>query len=139
MSQVLGAKGRPVNVGEFIAFGIPLAIIETERGGRPHLQCFSARSGSPFAILSEDVPSMRLAHGEVIIRTHGTNKPLRGPLLSSGYFKDTGKRVSAGSDELEIWARSSPAPLKVEDDYFPPSKVPYIAPERPAAKATRKR
>lgn len=109
MNQTKLASVSPVTIGQLEAFGMLLDIVQTERGGCPHLQCFSAESGSPFGTLSANVPGVMLEAGELIIRTHAENQPLRQPLLKSGFFTDTGKRIPAGVVDLEIWKRAEPA------------------------------
>lgn len=101
----------PYLIGQFFAFGIQLDILQTERAGRPFYQVLSSDSGSPFGTLSVVAPKVSLKPGEALIRMHSENAPLRAPLLASGYFKDTGRRVPSGYVELEIWARSEPAAL----------------------------
>lgn len=113
MNQTALAPNLPKTIGQVLAYGVLLDIVQTERGGRPHLQLFSTESGSPFGTLTSVVPTAVLDHDEVIVRTSSENEPLRQPLLDSGYFVDTGKRIPSGYIELEVWKRSEPAPIKV--------------------------
>lgn len=139
MSHFLGSSTRPVTIGQLVAFGMSLDIVQTERGGRPHLQCFSTKSGSPFGTLSAHIPEVTLAAGEHLIRMHGENRPLRERLLSSGYFADTGKRVNDADIELEVWKQMTPPPLTLTDGYFPPCTAPAPPASTPTAKPAVKR
>lgn len=114
MKQTNIAKNQPQTIGQFSAFGVLLDIVQTERGGRPHLQCFSAECGSPFGTLSAHLPGVKLEPGELLIRTHSENEPLRPLLLATGYFTDTGKRIPSGFVDLEVWQRSESAPSTVK-------------------------
>ena len=40
---------------------------------------------------------------EVVVKTDFENETLRDPLLASGYFADTGKRIPSGHLSLEVW------------------------------------
>lgn len=44
-----------------------------------------------------------IANDEIIVKLYSENVPLRFPLLNSGYFADTGRRIHAAFNELEVW------------------------------------
>lgn len=52
-----------------------------------------------------------LEKGEIMVKTWSENEPYIKPLLESGYFEDTKRRVSLGRVEAQIWKI-----LKVIDD-----------------------
>jgi hypothetical protein len=78
--------------------GAPLAIralVKSERG-----------AVEPFADLTSNIPRntlVRVGNDEVIVRTHSENEVLRQPMLDSGYFADTGKRIASAFVQLEVW------------------------------------
>lgn len=60
----------------------------------------------PFADLTSNIPrgaAVEVDNDEIIVRTHSENEILRQPMLDSGYFADTGKRIAASFVELEVW------------------------------------
>lgn len=54
---------------------------------------------------------IHLEKGEIMVKTWSENEPYIKPLLESGYFEDTKRRVSLGRVEAQIWKI-----LKVIDD-----------------------
>jgi hypothetical protein len=44
-----------------------------------------------------------IANDEIIVKAYSENEVLRSPLLESGYFADTGKRIQLAFNELEVW------------------------------------
>lgn len=59
--------------------------------------------GEPYGNVSVNVPGYALAPNEVLVKTWGENAPARQPLLASGVFVDTGKRVPCGFEQAEVW------------------------------------
>ncbi|MGH6639174.1 MAG: hypothetical protein ACREXN_01115 [Polaromonas sp.] len=59
--------------------------------------------GEPFGTVTVNVPGYPLADDEVLVKTWEENAPARQPLLNSGVFSDTGKRVPCGYVEAEVW------------------------------------
>jgi hypothetical protein len=57
----------------------------------------------PFGTLTTCVPGAQVQEDEVLVKTYFENDILREPLLASGYFEDTGRRVAAANAELEVW------------------------------------
>lgn len=47
--------------------------------------------------------SVYLEDGECLVKTWSENEPYIKPLLNSGWFEDTGKRVPTGFVEAQVW------------------------------------
>lgn len=63
----------------------------------------------PFGSVTSCVPDAKLNGDEIIVKSYFENEILREPLLATGYFEDTGRRLPvAVSGALEIW-RLTPA------------------------------
>jgi len=60
----------------------------------------------PLATLTINVPDHGLAPGCFFAKTYGENTFLRYPLLSQGWFEDTGDRVGVGMTHVEVWKPS---------------------------------
>ncbi len=59
---------------------------------------------APYGTVTTCVPGERAEEDEVFVKTHFENEILRTPLLATGYFVDTGRRVPVGrGDQLEVW------------------------------------
>ena len=92
-------------IGTIHAYGEALSVVEHPLGqGRFAYACYS-QEGEPYGTLSKNVPGAPLAEGEVLVKTYSENEPFRQPLLDSGLFEDTGKRILSGFIELEVWRR----------------------------------
>src|SRR5262245_49910708 len=73
-------------------------------GGRALLLQAPARSFT----LTVIVRGANLRAGEFLVKTWDENAPFRQPLLASGQFRDTGKRVPVGHAQAEIWVQITP-------------------------------
>lgn len=91
-------------IGHIQAFGEKLAVVEQHARGFTRYDCVS-ETGEPWGTLSKILPGVKLAPGEVLIKTYSENEPFRQPLLDSGLFEDTGRRVPSGFINLEVWRR----------------------------------
>lgn len=71
------------------------------------------RGGALYTQLAVNMPRNALGEGEFFARTYEENAELRGPLLDTGLFIDTGARVPTGFVVLEVWrlVASPVAPL----------------------------
>jgi len=70
--------------------------------GRLAIQSFT-QFGEPYAILTINIPEQELQDGEIIVKTWSENENISRAVLETGLFIDTGKRISAGFCEAEIW------------------------------------
>ncbi|MBU9199825.1 hypothetical protein KTD31_00230 [Burkholderia multivorans] len=91
-------------IGHIHAYGKKLSVVEQRARGLVRYDCVS-EIGEPFGTLSKIVPGVKLDTDEVLMKTYAENEPYRQPLLDSGLFEDTGKRVPSGFIELEVWRR----------------------------------
>lgn len=57
----------------------------------------------PFCDVTSCVQGASVAPDEIIVKTYNESEIIRDPLLASGYFVDTGRRVASGFAELEVW------------------------------------
>lgn len=73
------------------------------RNNRRAIQLTDTETLSPFAIVSVNLEAVELADDECCMKFWSENAPLRQPLIDSGLFHDTGKRVPTGYVEAEIW------------------------------------
>lgn len=59
--------------------------------------------GEPFGTYSVYVPDIDLAESEFAVRTWCETAQLREPMLATGLFEDTGRRVPCALETAEIW------------------------------------
>ena len=57
----------------------------------------------PFATLSVNIPEHKLADDEVLVKTWSENERIIEPVLATGLFEDTGRRVPTGYCEAQVW------------------------------------
>lgn len=69
--------------------------------GSPAVQLYD--SDGPYTTFSVCVPGTALAPGELLAKTWGENMDLRAPMLATGLFQDTGRRVPTGHVNAEVW------------------------------------
>lgn len=79
-------------------------------GGRRAIQLNDDETGEPYLTISVNVPHAVIEDGEILVKTWSENESLRGPLLASGLFVDTGKRVPSNHAEAEVWTLANPMP-----------------------------
>lgn len=64
---------------------------------------FLEHQGAMYARLCVNVPSVAIEADQMLVKTYDENAELRAPLLASGLFVDTGRRVPINFVELEVW------------------------------------
>lgn len=75
--------------------GAPLALaLHVMEDGRPV---------EPWSDVTSCVRGAQVEPDEVIVKTYNESEVMREPLLATGYFEDTGKRIASGFAELEVW------------------------------------
>ncbi|AQH05527.1 hypothetical protein A9R05_41605 (plasmid) [Burkholderia sp. KK1] len=98
-------------IGTISTHGETLAVnIGEYSGGRLAIQLDDSETGDPYLTISVNVPHAEIADGEILVKTWAENESLRGPLLASGLFVDTGKRVRSSFAEAEVWTLANPMP-----------------------------
>lgn len=60
-------------------------------------------TGLPYATISENIPELELQPEEFFAKMRAENEDLREPLLATGIFEDTGRRVTNGFADSEVW------------------------------------
>lgn len=87
------------------AFGKTLSVETAQyRNGRVAITVIDDEDGYPFATFSCNIPEVPLGENEFLAKTWSENEPLRAPMLASGKFFDTGRRIPTGFVQAEIWA-----------------------------------
>ena len=71
--------------------------------GRLAIELFDKTSGESLATLTTNMVNDSLKDGEVFVKTWSENEEIAKAALESGFFKDTGRRVSAGYVEAQVW------------------------------------
>ena len=59
--------------------------------------------GMVIAKLTVNIPELKLQPGEFFVKTWSENESIAADALASGLFVDTGRRVSTGHVEAQIW------------------------------------
>lgn len=92
-------------IGTLTLFDTDLRILQTAyREGATALHLVAA-DGEPWGTLTVNMPGTELAADELLVKTWGENEAMREPALHTGLFVDTGRRVTSGFVEAEVWRR----------------------------------
>lgn len=92
--------------------GIELNVLmATYPNGR--MAIYTTKGGAPWYRISVNVPDANIEPDHFLAKTEDENEAIRGPLLDSGLFEDTGLRLELGFRRLELW-RLVQAPAFVE-------------------------
>jgi len=73
------------------------------KGGRIAIELIGEKDGEPFAMLTVNIPEVPLKEYEFLIKNWSENEDIAKAALASGFFIDTGKRVSSGFEQAPIW------------------------------------
>lgn len=71
--------------------------------GRMALRVITATTGEPYATLTVNVPEAMIAEDELIVKAWGENEDVARAALATGLFVDTGRRLSTGFMEAQVW------------------------------------
>lgn len=71
--------------------------------GRRAIQLIDYEDGSPIACLTVNLPNNNLEPDEFFVKTWSENEEIAKDCLKSGMFIDTGKRVSTGFVQAQVW------------------------------------
>lgn len=92
-------------IGTITLNGETLNIIEARyTDGAPAI-LLEDEEGDAYATFSTNLDDTNRAEGEVLVKTWSENEDLRQPMLDTGLFEDTGRRVPNGFIEAEVWRR----------------------------------
>lgn len=69
----------------------------------PAIELVMVDDGELFCTLTCNIPGTILADNEILVKTWSENEEVAECALASGLFKDTGKRVSTGFVQAQIW------------------------------------
>jgi len=92
-------------IGEITAFDTKLALKTTQytHSKQRALLLEDAVTGEPWATVTTNIFGAELADNEICVKTWSENEPFREPLLATGLFEDTGRRIPTGNAEAEVW------------------------------------
>lgn len=89
-------------IGTVVVNNEEISIMQEEyRAGGIALQLMDDEG--PYATFTYCLPGTVLAAGEFLAKTGAENESLRQPMLDTGLFVDTGRRVESGFIEIEVW------------------------------------
>lgn len=87
-------------------FGEQLGLYETLRPGYAGGVFLELRDDfEPWATVTVNLPEVPLEPDEFTVKMWSENEAIRQPLLATGLFEDTGKRVPSGFVSAEVWRR----------------------------------
>lgn len=97
-------------IAQVQAYGHTLEVRRTQykSNGRTALELSSVPDGQSFGLFTVNLSAVELAEGEFLARTWSENEALREPMLRTGLFEDTGRRVQAGHYQDEVWKFRTP-------------------------------
>lgn len=70
--------------------------------GRLAIQAL-AEGGIPLGVLTVNLPDEELGAGEFFVKTWSENETFSECALKTGLFEDTGKRISTGQAQAQVW------------------------------------
>lgn len=89
-------------IGSIIVDGEKVSILQDEYlSGGIALELTGAEG--PYAVFTDCVPGSALGAGEFVARTCAENEALRQPMLDTGLFIDTGRRIGSDVAKNEVW------------------------------------
>lgn len=89
-------------IGTIVVDGEEISIMQGQyRDGGIALQLMDEEG--PYATFSYCIPGTPLADNEFLAKTGSENESLRQPMMDTGLFVDTGRRVESGFIEIEVW------------------------------------
>ena len=102
IENALGGKHLKVKLGgkEYNTY---FSIDRYSIGRRTAIELICSEDQSPFCTLTTNLPHVELEEQEVLIKTWSENEEIAKAALTSGLFRDTGKRVSTGFVQAEVW------------------------------------
>lgn len=95
-------------IGTIAAYGKNLKLkLGRYKGGAVAIQLVGTNEEfgyeEPWGALTINIPDQQLGEGEILVKTWGENEDYRVPALASGFFIDTGRRVTTGYESAEVW------------------------------------
>lgn len=91
------------------ALGEYLVLFETQYANNGRVAyLLQTTAGEPWCDVTVNLPEVQLGDGQFAVKTWGEQQMMREPLLSSGVFRDTGRRVPAGFAQAEVWTLATP-------------------------------
>lgn len=96
--------GREFEVHAFDRyFNTVMKVDRYTRGGAICLELVMKEDAEPFCTLTCNIPGTILRDWEILVKTWSENRETAEEMLKSGFFKDTGRRVSTGFVQAQIW------------------------------------
>lgn len=91
------------NIGTLVIGDETITILQAQYRDKSIAIELKEADGGPYGTFSACIPGTALADGEFLAKTSSENEDLREPMLQTGLFVDTGRRVPSGFIELEVW------------------------------------
>lgn len=91
------------NIGTLVIGNETINIVQAQYRDKSIALQLTEADGGPYGTFSACIPGTDLAEGEFLAKTGSENEDLREPMLQTGLFVDTGRRVPSGFIELEVW------------------------------------
>jgi hypothetical protein len=88
-------------------FGMVEVIERIYGNGRTAILLVSAENGQPVCTLTVNLPEKALQEGEFFVRVSEENADIAEEARESGLFEDTGRRVTTGFIQAEVWKYSA--------------------------------
>ena len=96
-------QGRQITVQAFgRTWYTTIEVDKYRQNGRTAIELFT-NDGENFCTLTTNLDHAQLVNREILVKTWSENEEIAKSAISSGLFADTGKRVSTGFVEAEIW------------------------------------
>lgn len=89
------------------AHGEPITVVKASYSNGRIAITLVCSDGEPWGTFSVNLPDSPIEADEVIVKAWGENEALRAPMLATGLFEDTGKRIETGFVEAEVWRMRS--------------------------------
>jgi len=75
----------------------------TYSNGRPAIIVVEPKTGEEWAVLTCNLVDVNIPDGEFAVKTWSENEKIAEACFKTGIFEDTGKRMSNGFVNAEIW------------------------------------
>lgn len=92
-SIAVGGRQMLLDQGNYKKGEIAIQLVSIDDCGFPE----------PWGVLTTNIPGVHLDRDEILVKTWGENEQFRSPLLASGFFEDTGRRIPTGYVMAEVW------------------------------------
>jgi hypothetical protein len=96
-------NGKPLKVNLYGTIYNTVFQVGHYRNGRIAVELIDAETSEPFATLTINIPEATASDNEIIVKTWTENEQVAKAAYDSGLFLDTGKRISSGFVQAQVW------------------------------------